>query len=491
MRFLLASFTALSLGWTLPVHGHSVFYEVTTGHPEMGYRHGFASPTTVAQVFHCTLPIVQLVDVTFTPPQTGSPELRVHEGSESGPVMAVSRNFVLNGGPYGRTRVVLSNDLPVVPGTSYYFELRMETPPGECSYDGSFGLVTWVPGPLGEYFLDGNRTLGAALEFGAGVSIPEILPAQGRTLSYLEGQGEMLLFPAAQFTNDYVTNFDGAFLQVASEAGGGLLEVNGLQSNALYVNGLPVGEMLNNSYSMLGIRFNSNATAAAVQSVLRQIVYWNDSDSPSVGPHMINLYFACPLGVIMESVSLQIMPVNDPPYTQPYAGAGIFPGSTNSVAIAPSRDGANVLLSSVSFDLDGNGPLLFTWTCEEQAGWSSHEFTPTNRFALGINHVTLRVSDGELMSEKTVVLEVITPGEGLRRLKRSVRSEARGRGRPALLRILVAAQFSLAQHHTRRFEQRLQHFQDAAREVMSNSSELNLIWEIFSDEIAWAVLDER
>lgn len=497
-KSLLGLLCGLAVGGATSVSGQSVYYTATSGYTFLPHMVLMPPVSLVEQTFLPTLGAIDFADVGFTPPATGVNEFEVREVEHPETRLTASRAFQPGAGVFGRTRVVFTNAVTVTPGVRYKMRIITVTPPSNPVSQGSLALVANSLDSGGVLTLDGVVNY-RNLDFGVGLLIPDILPAGGRNISYVERQGDLRLFPEAHFTNDFVTNyaFSQLWIRQMTFAGSGYLRVESEVSNVVYAGGIPVGNLFSPNDGYVAISFNTNATAAAVQAVLRQIIYRNNESCWSwLEPMGIRImFFARELtfftqtGVTEEVATIRVTPVDEPPNVGLGMSAfGYFPESAKPVAVASTRHGAEVFLDGAdSWDCEGDGPLTYEWTSPEQPAWSSSATNLTHRFALGLNHVKLAVRGSGLTGEKTVEFEVIKPIVAVRRLKRSVSGAMSGRERLVLLRYLAQAQTALALGHPRSAALPLRRFEQAVGTTYPITFELMYYWDVAAGQIREAI----
>nr|WP_306790067.1 cadherin-like domain-containing protein [Methylomonas fluvii] len=190
------------------------------------------------------------------------------------------------------------------------------------------------------------------------------------SVSYPENAGAVILAPYATVTDADLTNFDGGQLVVSFSANGQAedrLAIRnqgttsgqiGVSGNTVTYGGVVIGSFTGGTdgTTPLVISFNSNANAAAVQALGRNITYQNVSDAPSSLVRTLQGYLTDGDGGTSNVVSgsLSITASNDAPVV-------------TSASLTLS-EGQTVTLSAANFGVSDPDNTSFTYTVGSVSG---------------------------------------------------------------------------------------------------------------------------
>ncbi|MBN8281906.1 cadherin domain-containing protein [Zoogloea sp.] len=170
-----------------------------------------------------------------------------------------------------------------------------------------------------------------------------------------------------------------------------------------------------NGSTPLTVTFNSNASVAAVQALVRNITYRNTSDSPSTATRTISLTVSDGTGMTSTPavVTMAVTSVNDAPAITSAATANVAenttavmtvtgtdadqPAQTLTYSIVGGADAAKFAINS------STGALSFATAPDFEA--------PTDSGANNVYDVTVQASDGTLSSTRTVSVTVTAVNE--------------------------------------------------------------------------------
>jgi hypothetical protein len=426
------------------------------------YPYGLEVFSTAVQTFRPTVAAIDYADVALYPPASGITEVRIRAGSHTGVVVAVSRDIRISLGVEGLSRVVFTNRVSVTPGALYGLELAVVQPPSD-PLDGGHFVATVNSYPHGELILPGVFEA-QDLYFQFGTFTPDILLGYPGThiVRYEQYPGQ--LFERPEFTNEFVSDFDGATVRVTVSQLGpeGELGAGNVVSNQYFFGNVAVGtvESLPLEESVV-ITLNSNASASAVASFLSDVQFGDMSDMPLTDTRLVSILFSNALGYSITDAYLTVESINDEPVPRAaFPSSILIPPNATRLVIAPNRRGTEVFLDgTASSDVDGPEPLSYYWSSRQNPDSYATGAQASAHYRPGLYDVELVITDGGMARAVTHRLEVITALEATSRLKASVRAGlSDARLRLPLIRALQRARVALANGRSRAAVRQLEIF---------------------------------
>jgi hypothetical protein len=265
-------------------------------------------------------------------------------------------------------------------------------------------------------------------------AVAPVLTLSGYSDTYVENAG-VIFDASATVTDADTTVFSGGQLlyQITANgsssdelgirnqgSGAGLIGLSG--SNVTY-GGTVIGSYsgsagagsFGNGSTLLTVDFNSNASVAAVQALVRNVTFRDTSDNPSTATRTISLTVSDGTGMTSTPavVTMAVTAVNDAPVITSNGG-----GASASVSVAETRtavttvtstdaDGGTAVYSiaggadAAKFTLDAStGALAFITAPDYEA--------PTDSGADNVYNVTVQVSDGAGGSDTQAIAVTVT-----------------------------------------------------------------------------------
>jgi ELWxxDGT repeat protein len=201
------------------------------------------------------------------------------------------------------------------------------------------------------------------------------------SLNYRENEPLKLIAPGAMISDADNASFPGGSLTVAIEQNAGVsdrIEIRnqgnasgqiGLSGRTIRYGGVVIGSYRDGlPGSRLIIDLNANASAAIVQTLLRNIGYRNTSDNPRTEPRTVAVTLTDGSGGISSPISktINVTAVNDPP--RPVLGGQIaYQNNAPAILLAPAAtvsdaDSANLFGGVLTVDItSGGGPGNRLW----------------------------------------------------------------------------------------------------------------------------------
>ena len=183
------------------------------------------------------------------------------------------------------------------------------------------------------------------IKFGSGNEDPDI-SFPGSSINYTENDPAVLIDAGATVNDPDSFDFAGGILRVDFSSGGtaddrlavrnegsGAGQV-GVVANTVTYAGVTIGTFNGGTgTNPLVINFNSNATPAVVQAVLRNITYENVSDDPATTPRNVRVVLSDGDGGSsnVENKTINMVAVNDAPAIAANTGTTVAEGSTGTV----------------------------------------------------------------------------------------------------------------------------------------------------------------
>jgi CSLREA domain-containing protein len=256
---------------------------------------------------------------------------------------------------------------------------------------------------------------------------PPILTLSGYSANYVENAAA-IYDASATVTDDDSAVFNNGQLLYQITANGTATDELGIRnqgisagqigisgSNVTY-GGVIIGTYsgsFGNGSTPLTVTFNSNATVAAVQALVRNITYRDTSENPSTATRTISLTISDGSGQSSTPavVTMAVTAVNDPPVIGSNGG-----GATASVSVAENTtavttvsstdvDGGTAAYSlsgadAAKFSIDSSGALRFISAPDYEA--------PTDTGLNNVYDVTVQVSDGAGGSDTQAIAVTVT-----------------------------------------------------------------------------------
>lgn len=244
------------------------------------------------------------------------------------------------------------------------------------TYRSASGTPSMLPRSVQVTLTDGDG--GASLPVSKAVrlttsNIPPSIGAFDTTIKYTENATAVLIDSNATVVDPDSTNFDGGTVSVAISSnaldsdrleirnvgtGAGQIGVSG--ASVLYA-GTVIGSFSGgNGASPLVVSLNANATLVAVQTLLRNVTYRNDSDNPGTLTRTVRVAIADGDGGSSEEVSklIEVIARNDAPvigafdttvnYTEGAAGVLVDNNATVSDVDSPNFEGGRLVVQLIA-----------------------------------------------------------------------------------------------------------------------------------------------
>ncbi|WP_284186858.1 cadherin domain-containing protein, partial [Zoogloea oryzae] len=241
-------------------------------------------------------------------------------------------------------------------------------------------------------------------------AVAPVLTLTGYSGTYVENAG-VIYDAGATVTDADTTTFTGGQLiyQITANGtasdelgirnqgtGAGLIGLSG--TNVTY-GGITIGTYsgsFGNGSTPLTVTFNSNASVAAVQALVRNVTYRNTSENPSTATRTISLTVSDGTGLtsVPAVVSMAVTAVNDAPTVTSAASASVAENTTAVMTVTSSDVDGGTPVYSISGGVDAakftinssTGALSFSSAPDYEA--------PTDSGANNVYNVTVQVSDG-------------------------------------------------------------------------------------------------
>ena len=241
-------------------------------------------------------------------------------------------------------------------------------------------------------------------------AVAPVLTLTGYSGTYVENAG-VIYDAGATVTDADTTTFTGGQLiyQITANGtasdelgirnqgtGAGLIGLSG--TNVTY-GGTTIGTYsgsFGNGSTPLTVTFNSNASVAAVQALVRNVTYRNTSDNPSTATRTISLTVSDGTGMTSTPavVSMAVTAVNDAPTITSAASASLAENTTAVMTVTSSDVDGGTPVYSISGGVDAAKFTINSSTGALSFAAAPDYETPTDSGGNNVYDVTVQVSDG-------------------------------------------------------------------------------------------------
>lgn len=205
------------------------------------------------------------------------------------------------------------------------------------------------------------------------VNDPPVVGNFGGSVTYIENSDPAFITTTATVTDVDSTNFDTGKLVVTLTAGAETTDriwVNnqgtapgqiGVSNNQVTYGGTLIGTIGGNAFA---VTLNANATPAAAQALLRNVVFYSVSQTPSTAPRTVQVRLSDDQGATSTAVTktINVQPFNNPPVITGFGGSVTYlPGSA---FVLLDTDAVATDVDSPNFD---TGRLIVEITANAQA----------------------------------------------------------------------------------------------------------------------------